>query len=205
MVASMLDMGLFPFQWFWQADDGRVYSAAVRSLVSADDGAFSDFKASGRTPTRWPVDDAGAQTDAALNEVLGAYGLAVHPTPLAAMKADQSAKLYEACAAAIVAGFTSDALGTAHVYPSTQVDQINLSGSVMASLLPGNVSDWSTAFWCRDAAGVWGFRSHTAAEIQQVGRDGKAHVLACQTKLGTLNQQIAAATTAEAVFAAAWD
>ncbi|WP_332129931.1 hypothetical protein [Azorhizobium caulinodans] len=198
-------MGLFPFQWFWQADDGRVYSSAARSLVSGDDPGFVDFKASGRKPTRWPADDAGAQTDAALNEVLGAYGLTVHATPLAAMKADQSAKLYEACAAAIVAGFTSDALGTAHDYPSTQVDQINLSGSVMASLLPGNASNWTTAFWCRDEAGAWGFRAHSAAEIQQVGRDGKAHVLACQTKLGALNQQIAAATTAEAVSAATWD
>lgn len=200
----MLDMGIFPFQWFWQADDGRVYSAAARSLVSEDDGEFSDFKSSGRKPTRWPVDDAGAQTDAALNEVLSAYGLAVHPSPLDALKADQSAKLNEACAAAIVAGFASDALGSAHVYPSTQVDQINLSGSVMASLLPGNAADWTTAFWCRDEAGAWDFRAHTAEEIQQVGRDGKAHVLACQTKLGALNQQIANAATAEAVLSVAW-
>lgn len=201
----MLDMGIFPFQWFWQADDGRVYSAAVRALVNADDAGLLDFKAAGRTPTRWPVDDAGAQTDAALNDVLGAYGLAVHATPLVALKADQSAKLYAACAAEIISGFSSDALGAAHEYPSTQVDQINLSGSVMASLLPGNASDWTTAFWCRDEAGVWGFRAHSAAEIQQVGRDAKTHVLACQTKLGALNQQIAAATTAEAVSAATWD
>lgn len=200
----MLDMGLFPYQWFWLADDGRVYSSAARSLVSDDDAGFVEFKAS-RKPTRWPVDDAGAQTDAALNEVLAPYGLAVHSSSLDAIKADQSAKLYAACAAEIVAGFSSDALGAAHDYPSTQVDQINLSGSVMASLLPGNASDWTTAFWCRDEAGVWGFRSHSAAEIQQVGRDGKAHVLACQTKLGALNQQIAAATTAEAVLAATWD
>nr|WP_278434127.1 hypothetical protein [Brucella anthropi] len=65
----------FPFNWYWQADDGRVYSSANQSLVPKSYQAFKNWIAEGNKPTRWPVDDNGDQTDAELSMVLKPYGL----------------------------------------------------------------------------------------------------------------------------------
>ncbi|MFL9899063.1 hypothetical protein PQR71_13015 [Paraburkholderia fungorum] len=117
------------------------------------------------------------------------------PTPgpsaaqlLASAKASQTAIVSQACQDAIVAGFTSSALGAAHTYPAKPTDQQNLNASVVASILPGVGADWTTPFWCADSAGTWAYVMHTAAQIQQVGTDGKAAILAYLTK----NQQLAA-------------
>jgi hypothetical protein len=114
------------------------------------------------------------------------------------------AELSNACKAAILAGFDSDALGATHMYPAKDTDQANLSSSVVASLLPDISDDWTTPFWCADTGGIWTFRPHTAAQIQQVGRDAKAQVLACMTKNATLAGQAQAATTPEQLAAITW-
>lgn len=108
------------------------------------------------------------------------------------------------CAAAITGGFWSSALGEGHRYPSDLKDQINLMGSVTDSLLPDLDAGWQTPFWCRDAQGVWSWKMHTAAQIQQAGRDGKAHVVTCQTTLADLTISVLAATTSEAVSSVVW-
>jgi hypothetical protein len=119
-------------------------------------------------------------------------------------KASQTAIVSAACQDAIVAGFTSSALGAAHTYPAKPTDQQNLNASVVASILPGVAADWTTPFWCADSAGAWAYVMHTAAQIQQVGTDGKAAILACLTKNQQLAAQIDAATTVEAVQAIVW-
>ncbi|MFG1461713.1 hypothetical protein V5F77_02355 [Xanthobacter sp. DSM 24535] len=125
--------------------------------------------------------------------------------PLADLKAAKVSDLSAACAATIVEGFVSSALGAPHTYPSSTTDQINLMGSVTASLLPDPVPDWSTPFWCADHVdGAWVFRPHSAEQIQTVGADGKAHVVACQTQLDGLTRDVVAAITAEAVAAIDW-
>lgn len=106
--------------------------------------------------------------------------------------ADQKAALNTSCVSQIVSGFTSVALGATHTYPSKATDQQNLAASVLASVMPAISADWTTPFWCEDAAGVWAFRAHTAAQIQQVGLDGKSAVIAAQAKLGTLLAQLEA-------------
>ena len=63
-----------PQDWYWQADDGRVFASVRQAVVTADDPAFVAFTAGAR-PTAWPRDGAGAQTAAALQEVLTPYGL----------------------------------------------------------------------------------------------------------------------------------
>ncbi len=127
------------------------------------------------------------------------------PVPtLAAAQAAQSSKLTVACQAAIVGGFTSSALGSAHIYPSSQTDQINLLGSVSDAQLNATTANWTTPFWCEDSAGLWGFRQHTAAQMIQVGQDGKSHVVACQTQLATLAAEVQAAMTVAAVQAIVW-
>lgn len=129
------------------------------------------------------------------------------PAPSATLSEVQAAKVAElsaACQAHIYAGFQSSALGTVHTYPAKDKDQANLSGSVVASLLPGLPAGWVTPFWCEDAAGAWAFVPHTAAQIQQVGADGKSAIIAALEKNATLATQVMAATTVAAVQAVAW-
>ena len=130
------------------------------------------------------------------------------PKPQALTFADvQAAKiafLTASCAAQIVGGYQSSALGSVHTYPGKPTDQINMLGSVTASLLPGLATDWQTPFWCADEAGAWSFQMHTAAQIQAAGADGKAAVATAQTKLATLSAQVAAATSPEDLTTIVW-
>ena len=123
---------------------------------------------------------------------------------LAQVKQSQASVVGAACAAAITGGFQSSALGSAYTYPSQQADQANLSANVVSSLLPGLPANWTTLQLCADSKGVWNYRSHTAAQIQQVGIDGKAAILGCLTKNAGLQAQIAEATTVTAVQSINW-
>lgn len=127
----------------------------------------------------------------------------VAPT-LDAVKAAHVEALRVACEATITGGFKSSALGNAHTYPSDIKAQINLMGSVTDSLMPNLPADWSTPFWVCDDQGNWKWEAHTAAQIQQAGRDGKAAVVAAQTKLGELTAAVEAAKTKKAVEAITW-
>lgn len=120
------------------------------------------------------------------------------------LKAAKIAALSVACEAAITGGFASDALGEEHQYPSDIKAQINLMGSVTDSIMPGISAAWTTPFWVCDTAGVWTWKMHNAAQIQQAGRDGKAHVVSCQTLLAELTAAVLAAATAEAVASVEW-
>jgi hypothetical protein len=138
-------------------------------------------------------------------QVLG-DDLTMQPAPasLDAIKAKQIAFLTSCCAAAIVGGYSSSALGAPHSYPSNVTDQINMMGSVTASLLPELATGWTTPFWCEEASGSWAFRDHTAAQIQAAGADGKAHVVECQITLATLSAEVMAATMPNAIAAIVW-
>ncbi|MGV1939539.1 hypothetical protein ACQZ5D_03620 [Agrobacterium sp. 22-211-1] len=114
------------------------------------------------------------------------------------------ADLSAACEAAIVGGYQSNALGAVHTYPSNIKDQINMMGSVSDSLLPNLPADWITPFWVCDADGLWSWKMHNAPQIQQAGRNGKAHVVECQTALATLTASVNSAETPEAVAAVVW-
>jgi hypothetical protein len=54
--------------WYWLADDGRVFSSARRVTVDENDAGYKTFLEGGAA-TRWPQDLAGEQTDAALQDV----------------------------------------------------------------------------------------------------------------------------------------
>ncbi|WP_248806041.1 hypothetical protein [Pseudomonas sp. MWU13-2100] len=118
----------------------------------------------------------------------------------------QTQVIDSACASAITAGFSCDALvsGTPYHYPSNITDQANLSASVLASLLPGNAADWVTPFWCADERGVWGYRLHTMVQIQLVGACGKTAITGFIGHKIVLDGQIKAATTVDAVQAVSW-
>ncbi|WP_312272358.1 hypothetical protein [Pseudomonas sp.] len=124
--------------------------------------------------------------------------------PLEQAVAAKLAELETACAAQIAAGFSSDALGETYTYPAKPTDQSNLQASVLASILPGVDASWTTPFWCADVQGKWAYQAHTAAQIQQVGVDGKNAINAAIAQKIVLEQQVEAAKTAAEVAAIIW-
>lgn len=126
------------------------------------------------------------------------------PADIETLRTTKITDLTAACQATILGGFTSAALGAPHQYPSQFTDQINLMGSVTESLLPDVPEGWVTPFWCADEGGVWLMRLHSAEQIRQAGRDGKAHVLACQQVLDALVLDAGAAETAQAIADIVW-
>ncbi len=119
-------------------------------------------------------------------------------------KTGKVGELRAACASAITGGYVSSALGSPHHYPSGDVDQRNMLGSVAASLLPDVGPGWTTPFWCRDEAGEWSFTAHSAAEIQRAGGDGRLHVIDCQTRLAEILERLYAAVDATEVASITW-
>lgn len=122
---------------------------------------------------------------------------------LAAVKAAKVRALTASCEAAILEGYTSDALGTPHLYPANLTDQINMLSSVADAGLE-HEEGWTTPFTCRDGEGSWDWRNHTASQIQQAGADGKAAITAIRAHLKELRDQVAAAADAGAVAEIAW-
>lgn len=123
---------------------------------------------------------------------------------LGTAKSHQQAALRASCAAAIIRGFDSDALGTLHAYPFKATDQTNLMRVVTLSLVPGLSDDWTVPIWCATGAGEWVHQPHTANQVQEVGSAADAHVLACQTRLAVLVQTVGDATSIEAVHTIDW-
>lgn len=164
------------------ADAVSVSAADMKSAIALTDGSTYDFDAAGVLTITPP--NAGKR--------------------LADAQSAQIAVLSAACQAQIYAGFDSAALGAVHHYPAKDKDQGNLSGSVVSSLLPGLPADWTTPFWCQDSAGAWAFVPHSAAQIQQVGADGKAAIVAALEKNAALAAQVMAAASVAEVQAVVW-
>jgi hypothetical protein len=143
--------------------------------------------------------------EAQQSELTGGAVVADLSRSLQTAKDRRIAVLKDACRAQIAAGFQSDALGVAHLYPAKDLDQTNLVGSVVASLIAGADTAWVTPFWCADAAGVWAFEMHTAGQIQQVGIDSKASILAALSKNEALASTVASATSISDVEAVKWN
>lgn len=68
-----------PLSHYWKAEDGRIFSSAKIALIEEADLDFVAWLAAGYRPTPWPCDAQGAQTNAALQDVLTPYGLYVDP------------------------------------------------------------------------------------------------------------------------------
>jgi len=120
----------------------------------------------------------------------------------AAKAAAESASVINvACAADIVGGFSSSALGIAHTYDSAMEDQLNLIGAAGANI--------DLLYTCTDAAGVKDAVLHTAAQLKQVYADGVAHKTTQLSKARALKVQLDAlaanaATTQTDIDAVIW-
>jgi hypothetical protein len=74
-----------PNNWYWRAEDGRIFASARQLIVDESDPDFIAFAAT-TAPTPWPRDDAGEQTDPALQAVLQPYDVFVTNEAYAAFR-----------------------------------------------------------------------------------------------------------------------
>lgn len=72
----MLNNAFTPKNWYWLADDGRVFASARQTIVTETDTGFLEAQEGGCV-TRWPVDDSNEQTISSLQAVLNSYGIYV--------------------------------------------------------------------------------------------------------------------------------
>ena len=131
------------------------------------------------------------------------------PAPIPAFDIDSAREIKSkdisfSCEMFITSGFNSGGLGATYMYPSNRDDQLNLSGTIQRSSMPGVVPTDAFPFLCKSATNVWDYLQHTPAQIQQVGKDAYAHILNARVKNATLQGQINAATTQAELNAIVW-
>lgn len=78
-------MSYDPHNWYWRADDGRIFSGATEAIVADTDPNFVAWSEN-YAPTVWPRDDAGNQTDVSLQQVLEPHGMFANLSYYAAFK-----------------------------------------------------------------------------------------------------------------------
>jgi hypothetical protein len=71
-------MNYNPFDWYWLADDNRVFASARQVIVTNTDATYMAWVGAGGVATVWPRDGAGNQTNAALQAVVAPYGIFVN-------------------------------------------------------------------------------------------------------------------------------
>lgn len=73
-----------PFDNFWLADDARVYGSAKQVVTDDQNPDYVAWTGNGYVATPWPRDDAGDQTNDALQATVGQLGMFVNLTYYAA-------------------------------------------------------------------------------------------------------------------------
>jgi hypothetical protein len=114
---------------------------------------------------------------------------------LAQAQTAQITILKAACQSAIVAGFISSALGSAHTYPSDTISQANLSQTA-SSASGGDL-------WCA-ISDEWSFATHTQVQAQQALADFITARNGFQKKFSTLNTKIQEAAKVSEVQTIVW-
>lgn len=147
----------FPSDWYWLADDSRVFSSARQVIVDASDAGYKEFLATGGLATVWPRDDAGAQTVAALQTVLTPYGL------FADLKAYAAAARYAKETAGI-------AVGNAQIATDRDSQGMVAGAYAYVQANPSVTTNFKTAS---------GFVSLSAAQITSIAMAVGGHVQAC--------------------------
>ena len=79
--------------WYWLHADGRIYASARQAIIDEKDAVYVAWRKAGNYPTPWPLDEGGEQSDAALQEVLGAHRMYFD---LGALKAELKAAVDQA-------------------------------------------------------------------------------------------------------------
>ncbi len=64
-----------PVNWYWLADDGRLFASGRQAIVADSDHTYQDWLTEGNFPSRWPVDDNNIQSNAALQWIFENAGV----------------------------------------------------------------------------------------------------------------------------------
>lgn len=81
-MAAFISFRQYNFlDWYWLADDGRIWGSKRRAALTADDPDYVAWLEGG-PPSPWPRDNAGNQTDEALTAVLESYDIKVGGVPI---------------------------------------------------------------------------------------------------------------------------
>lgn len=130
----------------------------------------------------------------------------INPALVAQAKATQLALLQAAADNAGSAGVVSNALGTPHLYSSTETDRIYLIGALLTTLPdPSQPAGGTIPYACIDVAtGQSNFDVHTYQQLKQVVRDGVNFLLNILMTLATKQQLVTNATSVSQVQAITW-
>ncbi|WP_315701282.1 MULTISPECIES: DUF4376 domain-containing protein [unclassified Bradyrhizobium] len=158
--------------WYWLADDGRVWSSRVAAIVPSNDQAYMAWVGAGNGPSPWPTDASGAQTSASLQEVLSPYGL------WADLKAYANAKQWAKASGGYLA-----TINGAQVPISTSTESLGLIAGKVARLQQANPPSsvqWQTgeSTFVTIAAGDFIAASIEIADFVQATFDKLAAVMA---------------------------
>ncbi len=119
-------------------------------------------------------------------------------------KAEKLSLLNEDCAAAIIGGFESYALGPTHLYASGIIDQANLMAVATESMAPENSPLWSRQVWCVDSADGWVVKAHSGVQVRRVLADFVTHKENCSAKMRQLSIFVANAKSLKALDSINW-
>ena len=102
----------------------------------------------------------------------------------------------------IISGFTSNALGSEHLYQSEPTDQLNLIGIVQTAQLTNS----NQLFKCSaDNGKTWDYVEHTPEQLTKVLEDGKQRKQDILIKCAELKAKVLQAQTEDEVKAVVWD
>lgn len=122
-------------------------------------------------------------------------------------KKQRIAELSQSCQQDIIGGFQSSALGTARIYDSEDVDQINLIGATLTTA-PNheqNLPASSMYYASRDVTTLEkSYDLHTYSQLRQVMTDGAVFKLSKLQLYAVKRAEIAGATDVNAVLAITW-
>ena len=115
------------------------------------------------------------------------------------LKSAKTAEINSKCEKEITSGFKSDALGTEHIYQSTETDQTNLMAMIIA-----NEDDYFKCGTEQNDIITWTYELHTVLQFKTVHKEGKDIIRTLLQKCNTLKQQVIDATTVEEVNEIQW-
>lgn len=168
--------------WFWLRANGSVFASAKIATVAPGDPDYLDFLASGRLPTPYPRDAAGAESVAELQAAIGRGGA------FASLEAYAAARRYalEVAGVPVKVGGTVLTVSTAReVAPTLRAVLTDLQAKIRRD------GDVLKVF----ADGIP--RSATNAEAKAAAQAGLAHIQAAFNLEGAVVAEIAAGTIAD--------
>lgn len=150
--------------WYWRADDGRIYGSRSGLIVADTDpdyrgwaaGRADDGADGGATATVWPTDANGVQSNAALVEVLAFYSI----VPGAGLVTSTRPSVAALIAHARDARYARETAGVATSLGPIATDdrsKVMILGAMLAA--QGDPS-WAT---------IWSFDDGTVATIDRAG------------------------------------